>query len=117
MPCYGMRTTTQTLEGIKDINLLASAMNEMGIATRVIANRIDFSGVPQGTGEWIEGSYSNERLTIKGGGRLDLEMLKKYTAVANLKKQVAKNNADRYKATKLTLIKKGEFSYAVQRKK
>lgn len=116
MPCYSMRSTTQVLEGIEDVGLLAAAMNEMGLATRVIAKTVAFSGVPQGTGEWIEGNYSNGKLTINNGDRLDLEMLKKYTAIANLKKQVAVNNADKYKKTKLTLTKQSEFKYTVTRK-
>lgn len=116
MPCYGMRTTTQVLEGIKDINLLAAAMNEMGLKTRVIAQTIAFSGVPQGTGEWLEGNYQNGKLTINNGDKLDLGALKKYTAIANLKKQVAANNADKYKKTKLTLTKVSEFKYTVTKK-
>jgi len=116
MPCYSVRNTTQVLEGIEDINLLASGMNEMGLTTRVIAKTVAFSGVPQGTGEWLEGSYQNGKLTIKGSTQLDLDLLKKYTAIANLKKQVAANNQDKYKKTKLTLTKQSEFKYTVTRK-
>jgi len=116
MPCYGMRTTTQVLEGIEDVNLLAAGLEEMGLKTRVVAKTVAFSGVLTGTGEWLEGSYQNGKLTIQNGDRLDLDLLKKYTAVANLKKQVAANNADKYKKTKLTLTKVGEFNYKVTKK-
>jgi hypothetical protein len=110
MPCYGMRKVQQTLENITDINLLAAALEEMGLKTRVIAQTIAFSGVDS-KGQYQSGSYANGKLTTQQG--MDLGLLKKYTAIANLKKQVAANNADKYKKTKLTMTKVSEFNYKV----
>ena len=106
-----MRTVEQTLENIPDINLLAKGLEEMGFKTRVIAQTISFSGVDKTTGQYQSGSYENGKLTTQEG--LNLGMLKKYVAIANVKKQVEANNLDKYKKTKLTLTKVGEFNYKV----
>jgi len=111
MPCYAVREVTQTLDNIPDIKLLAGGLQEMGFSVRLIADTINFSGVDKTTGMYQSGSYANGKLVTEEG--LDLEVLKKYTAVANIKKQVAANNADKYKKTKLTLHKVGEFNYKV----
>lgn len=116
MPCYSVRNTTQVLEGIEDINLLAAGMNEMGLTTRVVAKTVAFSGVPTGTGVWLEGSYQNGKLTIRGSDTLDLDMLKKYVAIANLRKQVAENNQSKYKKCKLTMTQTGPFQFKVTQK-
>ena len=83
----------------------------MGFQVRLIAETIAFSGVDKTTGMYQSGSYANGKLATQEG--LDLEKLKQYTAVANIKKQVEANNADKYKKTKLTLHKTGEFNYKV----
>lgn len=111
MPCYAERTVEQTLDNIPDIALLAKGLEEMGFRVRLIADTIAFSGVDKTTGMYQSGSYANGKLVTEEG--LDLEMLKKYVAVASIKKQVAANNADKYKKTKLTLHKTGEFNYKV----
>ena len=111
MPCYAVREVEQALENIPDIKLLAGGLQEMGFNAQVSGNSIYFSGVDKTTGMYQSGSYANGKLSSQEG--LDLEMLKKYVAVASIKKQVAANNADKYKKTKLTLHKTGEFSYKV----
>lgn len=111
MPCYGVRTVEQALADIPDINLLAKGLEEMGFKTRVVAKTIAFYGVDKTTGQYQSGSYENGKLTTEAG--LNLGMLKKCVAIANVKKQVESNNSDKYKKTKLTLTKVGEFNYKV----
>jgi hypothetical protein len=111
MPCYAVREVEQVLENIPDIQLLAGGLKEMGFNAQVSGTSIYFSGVDKTTGMYQSGSYANGKLTTQEG--LDLEMLKKYTAVANIKKQVAENNKSKYKSTKLTLHKLSEFHYKV----
>jgi hypothetical protein len=112
MPCYAERTVEQTLDNIPDLKLLAGGLQEMGFRVYLSSNTtISFSGVDKTTGMYQSGSYANGKLTTQEG--LDLEVLKKYVAVANVKAQVAANNNDKYKKTKLTLHKTGEFSYKV----
>lgn len=111
MPCFAIREVSQTLDNIPDLKLLAAGLVEMGFQVRLIADTISFSGVDKTTGMYQSGSYANGKLVTEEG--LNLEALKKYTAVANIKKQVAANNADKYKKTKLTLHKVGEFNYKV----
>jgi hypothetical protein len=114
MPCYAERTVEQTLDNIPDIALLAKGLEEMGFRVRLIANAISFSGVDKTTGMYQSGSYANGKLTTQEG--LDLGLLQQYCGVANIKKQVAENNASKYKATKLTLTKVSEFKYVVTKK-
>jgi hypothetical protein len=111
MPCYAERTVEQTLDNIPDLKLLAAGLEEMGFRVRLVADTISFSGVDKTTGLYQSGSYANGNLTTQEG--LDLEVLKKYVAVANVKAQVKANNEDKYKKTKLTLHKVGEFHYKV----
>jgi hypothetical protein len=111
MPCYAERTVEQALDNIPDLKLLAAGLEEMGFRVRLIANTISFSGVDKTTGMYQSGSYANGNLVTEEG--LDLEMLKKYVAVASIKKQVAANNESKYKSTKLTLHKLSEFHYKV----
>lgn len=114
MPCYAVREVEQTLENIPDIKLLAGGLVEMGFQVRLIADTIAFSGVDKTTGMYQSGSYANGKLTTQEG--LDLGLLQQYCGVANIKKQVAENNASKYKATKLTLTKVSEFKYVVTKK-
>ena len=111
MPCHAVRTTTQTLENIPDPELLGAGLTEMGFKVNVADNWLKFNGVDKTTGLWQSGSYANGKLTTQEG--LDLAMLKKYVAVANVKAQVEANNQDKYKKTKLTLTKVSEFNYTV----
>jgi len=101
MPCYAERTVEQTLDNIPDLKLLAAGLEEMGFRVRLIANTISFSGVDKTTGMYQSGSYANGKLVTEEG--LDLEMLKKYTAKANINKQIADNNSNKYKKCKLTI--------------
>lgn len=114
MPCHAIRTTTQVLDNIPDLKLLAAGLVEMGFQVRPIADTIAFSGVDKTTGMYQSGSYANGKLTTQEG--LDLGLLQQYCGVANIKKQVAENNASKYKATKLTLTKVSEFKYVVTKK-
>lgn len=114
MPCHAIRTTTQVLDNIPDLKLLAAGLVEMGFQVRLIADTIAFSGVDKTTGMYQSGSYANGKLTTQEG--LDLGLLQQYCGVANIKKQVAENNASKYKATKLTLTKVSEFKYVVTKK-
>ena len=114
MPCHAIRATTQVLDNIPDLKLLAAGLVEMGFQVRLIADTIAFSGVDKTTGMYQSGSYANGKLTTQEG--LDLGLLQQYCGVANIKKQVAENNASKYKATKLTLTKVSEFKYVVTKK-
>ena len=114
MPCYAVREVEQALENIPDIKLLAGGLVEMGFQVRLIADTIAFSGVDKTTGMYQSGSYANGKLTTQEG--LDLGLLQQYCGVANIKKQIAENNASKYKATKLTLTKVSEFKYVVTKK-
>jgi len=112
MPCYAERTVEQTLDNIPDLKLLAGGLQEMGFGVYLSSNTtISFSGVDKTTGMYQSGSYANGKLVTEEG--LDLEMLKKYVAVASIKKQVAENNSSKYKKTKLTLTQTGPFSFSV----
>ena len=114
MPCFAVRETTQVLENIPDVGLLAAGLVEMGFQVRLISETIAFSGVDKTTGMYQSGSYANGKLSSQEG--LDLGLLQQYCGVANIKKQVAENNASKYKATKLTLTKVSEFKYIVTKK-
>ena len=114
MPCYAVREVEQALENIPDIKLLAGGLQEMGFNAQVSGNSIYFSGVDKTTGMYQSGSYANGKLSSQEG--LDLGLLQQYCGVANIKKQVAENNASKYKATKLTLTKVSEFKYVVTKK-
>ena len=111
MPCYAVREVTQTLENIPDIKLLARGLQEMGFQVRLISETIAFSGVDKTTGMHQSGSYANGKLKTEEG--LDLGALKKFCAVANVKKQIETHNSDKYKKVKLTLTQTGPFSYSV----
>ena len=114
MPCYAVREVEQTLENIPDIKLLAGGLVEMGFQVRLIADTIAFSGVDKTTGMYQSGSYANGKLTTQEG--LDLEMLKKYTAKANIIAQVEKQQKDKYKSTKLSIKWTGEFDFVITKK-
>ena len=115
MPCYAVREVEQTLENIPDIKLLAGGLVEMGFTVQLVDNsEVVFYGVDKTTGMYQSGSYANGKLTTQEG--LDLGLLQQYCGVANIKKQVAENNASKYKATKLTLTKVSEFKYVVTKK-
>jgi hypothetical protein len=107
VPCYGLRQRPQVIQNIPDPSLLAEALGEMGFK---VTGKLSFTF----TGNGNTGSYREGRLTSERG--IDLAMLAKYTAVANIKKQVSVNNEDKYKKTKLTLHKHGEFKYSVTKK-
>lgn len=109
-----MREVEQALDNIPDLKLLAAGLEEMGFRVRLIANTISFSGVDKTTGMYQSGSYANGKLVTEEG--LDLEMLKKYTAKANIIAQVAKQQNDKYKATKLSIKWTGEFDFVITKK-
>jgi hypothetical protein len=102
------------LDNIPDLKLLAAGLEEMGFRVRLIANTIAFSGVDKTTGMYQSGSYANGKLVTEEG--LDLEMLKKYVAKANIKKQVETNNQDKYKAQKISVKWTGEFDFVITKK-
>jgi len=83
------------LDGITDLSLLAEGLFEIGIPARVVGETVRFNG----------GSYSNGKLTTQDG--IDIDLLKKHVAVANLKK-----NAEKFK---WTIKKMGPFQYQVQK--
>ena len=115
MPCYAQRTVTQSLSDVKDINLLARGLEEMGFTTRVLGKTVAFSGVDKTTGEYQSGEYRDGKLTSSNG--MNLEALGQYVGKANIKKQVEENNADKYKATKITLTWTGEFDAVITKGK
>jgi hypothetical protein len=114
MPCNAIRETTQILENIPDIGLLASGLTEMGFTAQVSGNMVIFSGVDKTSGMYQNGSYQNGKLTTQEG--LDLDLLAKYVAKANVKKQIAQNNSDKYKAKKITAHWTGEFEFTITSK-
>ncbi len=111
MPCHSMRRVQQTLANIPDLGLLDKALQALGFTTRVIAQTIAFSGVYKPTGQWHSGSYEKGKITTEQG--IDLKLLAKYVAKANVEKQVEDNNADKYKKTKLTLKWQGLDNFTI----
>lgn len=113
MPCYTRSERTQVLNGIKDINLLAEGLREMGFTVIVNVNYLQFAGTNRLTGMYEQGAYRDGRL-LSGSG-LDLEALQKYVAVANIKSEIAKKNEQLNKQKKKPwrLKKNGEFSYSI----
>ena len=108
-----MSEVVQLLAGIKDLGLLKSALEEMGFTVRLTGSQLGFSGVDKSTGCYQSGSYADGKLKTEQG--LDLEMLKKYTAIANMKKQVAAANANsKYSKVSWRLTKVSEFNYTME---
>ena len=101
MPCYAVREVEQTLDNIPDIKLLAGGLQEMGFNAQVSGNSIYFSGVDKTTGMYQSGSYANGKLTTQEG--LDIPTLTQCIAKANINKQIADNNSNKYKKCKLTI--------------
>jgi len=117
MPCYSERVTTQILENIPDINLLAKGLILMGFKVTVpSANKFVFQGVDKTTGLYQSGQYLNEGGKLISSDGLDLEVLKKYVAKANIISQVEKNQQDKYKATKISVKWTGEFDFVITKK-
>lgn len=114
MPCYAIRTTTQVLENIPDIQLLGKGLEEMGFKVNASADWLKFNGIDKTTGKWQSGSYQNGKLTTQEG--LNLDMLAKYVAKANVIKQVEDNQNDKYKAQKISISWTGEFDFVITKK-
>jgi len=97
MPCNTQQTVEQTLEGITDPNLLAEGLREMGFQATVYGSTVSYYG------KGLTGSFENGKLSSTSP--MDIPLLKKHTAVANLKKNAATH--------KWSIKKLGEFKYAV----
>lgn len=110
MPCYSMQTYETTLVEVKDLELLKSALQEMGLQVEINGNRIVYSGRNEATGEYYSGSYQNGALVQSDSySKIQVPLLKKYMGVANLKK-----NAAKYKWT-LKPVKGNPFAFDVQK--
>jgi hypothetical protein len=89
MPCYTQTQVEQILEGIKDLNLLAEGLREMGYSVRLIGERIDYSGTNKLDGRYSAGSYAFGRLTSSGDyAAPDVAMIKKFVGLATAKKHL-----------------------------
>lgn len=84
MPCYTQQQVEQVLDGIKDINLLAEGLREMGFGVTISGQNVAFNG-RDATGKYQSGYYSNG--TLVSQNPIDIVTLKKYVGVATIKKQ------------------------------
>lgn len=80
-----MRTVTQNVDGIEDASLLISALKAMGLDVVADRNYIYFSGVLNG--RYASGQYRDGK--ISSTEKFDLVELRKYIAMANIKKNAA----------------------------
>lgn len=110
MPCFTMQTIEQTLENIKDINLLAEGLREMGYRVDVRGDTLSFSGNNKLTGEYSSGNYAFGRLTTQQQyATPDTSVIRKFVGVATVKK-----NAKQHKWT-LTPVKGNPFAFTIQK--
>lgn len=103
MPCFTQSTVEQVLDGIKDLDLLKAALEEMGYRVEKTGERIDYRGINKMTGNYSTGTYAAG--TLISSVLEDVQKIQKYVAVANLKKNAAIH--------KWSLKKLGEFQYEV----